>query len=139
MRHHCPHTPILLVGTKLDLRDDKDTIERLRDKKLAPITYPQGLAMAREIGEWAWPGPADLPPTTTWLTALLTHSSPRGPRLSQVPGVLGPDAARPEDGVRRGHPGSAVPAPREEAREEVHGLLARPGDAPPRPPCLLWC
>lgn len=54
MRHHCPHTPILLVGTKLDLRDDKDTIERLRDKKLAPITYPQGLAMAREIGEKAW-------------------------------------------------------------------------------------
>lgn len=53
MRHHCPHTPILLVGTKLDLRDDKDTIERLRDKKLAPITYPQGLAMAREIGEQA--------------------------------------------------------------------------------------
>lgn len=51
VRHHCPHTPILLVGTKLDLRDDKDTIERLRDKKLAPITYPQGLAMAREIGE----------------------------------------------------------------------------------------
>lgn len=39
------------MGTKLDLRDDKDTIERLRDKKLAPITYPQGLAMAREIGE----------------------------------------------------------------------------------------
>ena len=57
MRHHCPHTPILLVGTKLDLRDDKDTIERLRDKKLAPITYPQGLAMAREIGECAGPGP----------------------------------------------------------------------------------
>lgn len=39
------------MGTKLDLRDDKDTIERLRDKKLAPITYPQGLAMAREIGK----------------------------------------------------------------------------------------
>lgn len=54
VRHHCPHTPILLVGTKLDLRDDKDTTERLRDKKLAPITYPQGLAMAREIGEAAW-------------------------------------------------------------------------------------
>ncbi|KAK9406952.1 ras-related C3 botulinum toxin substrate 3 [Crotalus adamanteus] len=50
VRHHCPNTPIILVGTKLDLRDDKDTIERLRDKKLAPITYPQGLAMAREIG-----------------------------------------------------------------------------------------
>lgn len=53
VRHHCPNTPIILVGTKLDLRDDKDTIERLRDKKLSPITYPQGLAMAREIGEAA--------------------------------------------------------------------------------------
>ncbi len=42
---------MILVGTKLDLRDDKDTVERLRDKKLAPITYPQGLAMAREIGK----------------------------------------------------------------------------------------
>jgi hypothetical protein len=34
----------------LDLRDDKDTIEKLREKKLTPITYPQGLAMAKEIG-----------------------------------------------------------------------------------------
>jgi Ras-related C3 botulinum toxin substrate 1 len=39
------------VGTKLDLRDDKDTIEKLKEKKLNPITYPQGLAMAKEIGE----------------------------------------------------------------------------------------
>ncbi|GBP19979.1 Ras-related protein Rac1 [Eumeta japonica] len=42
IRHHCPSTPIILVGTKLDLREDKDTIEKLKDKKLAPITYPQG-------------------------------------------------------------------------------------------------
>ncbi|KAH8036706.1 hypothetical protein HPB51_004090 [Rhipicephalus microplus] len=48
--HHCPNTPIILVGTKLDLREDKDTVEKLRDRKLAPITYPQGLAMAKEIG-----------------------------------------------------------------------------------------
>jgi len=39
--HHCPSTPIVLVGTKLDLREDKETIDRLRDKKLSPITYPQ--------------------------------------------------------------------------------------------------
>ncbi|CAH0723210.1 unnamed protein product, partial [Brenthis ino] len=50
VRHHCPSTPIILVGTKLDLREDKDTIEKLKDKKLAPITYPQGLSMAKEIG-----------------------------------------------------------------------------------------
>jgi Ras-related C3 botulinum toxin substrate 1 len=29
------------VGTKLDLREDKETVEKLKDKKLAPITYPQ--------------------------------------------------------------------------------------------------
>lgn len=50
VRHHCPSTPIILVGTKLDLRDDKETIEKLKEKKLAPITYPQGLALAKEIG-----------------------------------------------------------------------------------------
>uniref|UniRef100_A0A4X2K7M7 small monomeric GTPase n=1 Tax=Vombatus ursinus TaxID=29139 RepID=A0A4X2K7M7_VOMUR len=50
VRHHCPSTPIILVGTKLDLRDDKDTIEKLKEKKLTPITYPQGLALAKEIG-----------------------------------------------------------------------------------------
>ena len=27
---------------KLDLREDTETIEKLRMKKLAPITYPQG-------------------------------------------------------------------------------------------------
>jgi len=43
VRHHCPSTPIILVGTKLDLREDKETIEKLKDKKLAPITYPQVL------------------------------------------------------------------------------------------------
>ncbi|KAI1883892.1 hypothetical protein AGOR_G00220760 [Albula goreensis] len=35
---------------ELDLRDDKDTMEKLKEKKLTPITYPQGLAMAKEIG-----------------------------------------------------------------------------------------
>ena len=39
---HCPHTPIILVGTKLDLRDDPETMEKLREKQLAPITYKQG-------------------------------------------------------------------------------------------------
>ena len=48
--HHCPNTPVILVGTKLDLRDDKDTIEKLKEKRLAPITYPQGLQMMKEIG-----------------------------------------------------------------------------------------
>ncbi|XP_054991322.1 ras-related C3 botulinum toxin substrate 1 isoform X2 [Sorex araneus] len=95
VRHHCPNTPIILVGTKLDLRDDKDTIEKLKEKKLTPITYPQGLAMAKEIGG----------------------------RCRQVPGVLGAHAAGPEDSVRRGHPRRALPATCQEAEEEVSAAV----------------
>ncbi|KAI5627363.1 ras-related C3 botulinum toxin substrate 1 [Silurus asotus] len=51
VRHHCPNTPIILVGTKIDLREDKDTVDKLKEKKLTPITYPQGLAMAKKIGQ----------------------------------------------------------------------------------------
>lgn len=47
--HHCPNTPIILVGTKLDLRDEKETIDKLREKKLAPIAHPTGQEIAKEI------------------------------------------------------------------------------------------
>ncbi|XP_065175327.1 ras-related C3 botulinum toxin substrate 1-like [Sycon ciliatum] len=47
--HHCPNTPIILVGTKLDLRDDKDTVEKLKEKRLAPISFTNGLQMQKEI------------------------------------------------------------------------------------------
>ncbi|KAK9460995.1 P-loop containing nucleoside triphosphate hydrolase protein [Lipomyces oligophaga] len=47
--HHSPNTPIILVGTKLDMRDDKQTIDNLRLKRMAPITYSQGLQMAKDI------------------------------------------------------------------------------------------
>ena len=48
--HHCPNTPIILVGTKVDLREDAATIEKLAGKKQAPISYEQGLQMVQEIG-----------------------------------------------------------------------------------------
>ena len=47
--HHCPNTPLLLVGTKLDLREDAETIGRLREKNLAPISYEQGMQKQKEI------------------------------------------------------------------------------------------
>ncbi|XP_065185209.1 ras-related C3 botulinum toxin substrate 3-like [Sycon ciliatum] len=46
---HCPHVPIVLVGTKIDLRDDPDTIARLAEQKKAPVTYTQGFALGRQI------------------------------------------------------------------------------------------
>lgn len=47
--HHAPGVPIILVGTKLDLRDDRETLESLKEKKLSPITYTQGVQMSKEI------------------------------------------------------------------------------------------
>lgn len=46
---HCPGAKIILVGTKLDLREDPDKLESLREKGLAPITDQQGVNMAEEI------------------------------------------------------------------------------------------
>ena len=39
-----------MVGTKIDLREDPAIIERLAEKKLAPISFAQGLEMTREVG-----------------------------------------------------------------------------------------
>lgn len=49
LRHHCLRSPVILVGTMLDLRNNRRMIEKLRDRKMAPITYPQGSSLAREI------------------------------------------------------------------------------------------
>ena len=50
MTHHCPNTPIVLVGTKVDLRDDKDTVQKLKEKNLSPIHNTDGQKMQKEIG-----------------------------------------------------------------------------------------
>ena len=41
--------PIMLVGTKMDLRDDPKVIEDLARQNQAPITKDQGELLAREI------------------------------------------------------------------------------------------
>eukprot|EP01125_Pyxidicula_operculata_P021589 TRINITY_DN839_c0_g1_i2.p1 TRINITY_DN839_c0_g1~~TRINITY_DN839_c0_g1_i2.p1 ORF type:complete len:213 (-),score=21.42 TRINITY_DN839_c0_g1_i2:120-758(-) len=45
-----PNVPVLLIGTKVDLRSDEEALERLFKRKLAPISYQQGISMSREIG-----------------------------------------------------------------------------------------
>jgi len=50
IKHHCPSTPYLLVGTKVDLREDPETLNRLAEKRLSPITWHQGNEMAKVIG-----------------------------------------------------------------------------------------
>jgi len=48
--HHAPGVPMVLVGTKLDLREDVQTIEKLRERRMQPIQFAAGSAMARDIG-----------------------------------------------------------------------------------------
>jgi len=50
VKHHCPGAAIFLVGNKIDLREDADTLARLEERFLAPISTTQGQALAREIG-----------------------------------------------------------------------------------------
>eukprot|EP00300_Choanocystis_sp_HF-7_P025257 c26998_g1_i1.p1 GENE.c26998_g1_i1~~c26998_g1_i1.p1 ORF type:complete len:195 (+),score=4.07 c26998_g1_i1:107-691(+) len=50
VNHHCPKTPIVLVGTKLDLRDEPDTLAKLKEKGLAPISTAQGEELAKKLG-----------------------------------------------------------------------------------------
>lgn len=47
--HHAPNIPCILVGTKLDLREDPDALARLQERRMSPITYSQGMQMARDI------------------------------------------------------------------------------------------
>lgn len=50
VKHHCPSTPFLLVGTKLDLRDDPEMMERSQSRKTSTISFSQGQTAAKVMG-----------------------------------------------------------------------------------------
>jgi len=50
LRFHCPTTPVILVGTKKDLRDDPKINSHLALKGMAPITQEAGEALAKKLG-----------------------------------------------------------------------------------------
>jgi small GTP-binding protein len=49
IRHHCPDTPFILVGTKSDLRGDKAIISHLASKGTKMIEKDTALSFANEI------------------------------------------------------------------------------------------
>eukprot|EP01006_Ploeotia_vitrea_P013137 TRINITY_DN34478_c0_g1_i1.p1 TRINITY_DN34478_c0_g1~~TRINITY_DN34478_c0_g1_i1.p1 ORF type:complete len:194 (+),score=1.75 TRINITY_DN34478_c0_g1_i1:70-651(+) len=49
IQHHAPGVPFILVGTKIDLREDPNIIAELEQKKQAPITKTQGEALCHEL------------------------------------------------------------------------------------------
>lgn len=49
IKHYCPGVPIILVGTKSDLRSDASTVAALRDKGQAPVSAEEASKMAKSI------------------------------------------------------------------------------------------
>lgn len=47
--HHCPNTPIILVGTKADLRDNEETQVYLKRQGLSFVKREQGEHMKNKI------------------------------------------------------------------------------------------
>ena len=48
--HHAPGVKFILVGTKVDLRDDPETISKLSEKGMTPITEKEARDQSSQIG-----------------------------------------------------------------------------------------
>ena len=49
IQHHAPGVPFILVGTKLDLRTNQDTLKQLEAKRQVPIKREQGEQLCAEL------------------------------------------------------------------------------------------
>ena len=49
IKNHCPNTPFILVGTKVDLRDDKATLDELAKKQEEMVSKEEGKRMAESL------------------------------------------------------------------------------------------
>eukprot|EP01027_Heterolobosea_sp_BB2_P007810 GEZU01011593.1.p1 GENE.GEZU01011593.1~~GEZU01011593.1.p1 ORF type:complete len:198 (-),score=77.33 GEZU01011593.1:273-866(-) len=49
VHHHCPSAPIILIGTKLDLREDPTIVSKLAEKNLKPLDFQQGEELKKQI------------------------------------------------------------------------------------------
>lgn len=50
MKHHAKDVPFILVGSKIDLRDDENYVKQHMDTQGKPITTAEGQALMKEIG-----------------------------------------------------------------------------------------
>ena len=50
IKQYCPTAPVILVGTKMDLKTDPETLAKLKQVRKSVITEAQGHAMADKMG-----------------------------------------------------------------------------------------
>ncbi|XP_061605002.1 rho-related GTP-binding protein RhoN-like [Phyllopteryx taeniolatus] len=50
----CPNAKVVLVGCKLDMRTDVNTLRELSKQRLIPVTHEQGSTVARQMGAVAY-------------------------------------------------------------------------------------
>jgi len=50
LQHHAPGVPIVLVGTKCDLRNDESIVQQLQMKGMHLVTKDEAIKMAQDIG-----------------------------------------------------------------------------------------
>jgi small GTP-binding protein len=48
--YHCPNTPYFIVANKIDLREDEDLIQKLKEKDRTMVTYEKGYNFANKNG-----------------------------------------------------------------------------------------
>jgi GTPase SAR1 family protein len=48
---HCPNAQILVVGTKIDLREDVNVLKKLSSKDQKIITFEEATAMCDSLGK----------------------------------------------------------------------------------------
>ncbi|XP_053496251.1 rho-related GTP-binding protein RhoN-like [Ictalurus furcatus] len=53
-QEYCPNAKVVLVGCKLDMRTDLNTLRELSKLRLIPVTHEQGTSLARQIGAAAY-------------------------------------------------------------------------------------
>jgi len=54
LQHHAKGVPFVLVGTKMDAREDAATLSALKAKGQEPVTAAQGEALAAELGAFKY-------------------------------------------------------------------------------------
>jgi small GTP-binding protein len=54
IHHHCPKAKRMLVGTKMDLRNNSDILAKLGRTGQTPISHQEAMDMAKQIGAIAY-------------------------------------------------------------------------------------